>query len=635
MGLSNLTNLEALQTYNHSQLLDVIDELRAKGLGRYLSLPQLIVCGDQSSGKSSVLEAISGVPFPKKDKLCTRFATEVILRRNNNNNETLATVSIQPGQSRSETDRQNLKNFTHSLSDIAKLPEAIQQAKEAMGLGSQGSNAFSTDVLRLEVTSPRMPQLTIVDLPGLIHSENKIQTAQDVELVSELVKSYMAQKRSIILAVVSAKNDHANQIVLTKAREEDPLGQRTLGIITKPDTLHSGSESETAFIELANNTDIAFELGWHVIRNLDTNEILQENQDRDSVEREFFQNSNWRSLSQSKLGIESLRKRLSLVLFEQIIRELPQLMNEIEVNKIRCETDLNRLGRSRNTEEEQRLYLAELNQKMYDVCRAGCDGNYDDAFFQSADVYSKQVNYRRFRAIVQNENKNFATTLEDKGSKWLIMDKSLETKNQISQSDAISRVMNLLQNSRGRELPGTFNPLLISELFHEYSQPWSNLAKNHVHHVWLQATKFLEEILYNFTDNSVCEMYFQIILQPEMDSMLQEADQKLVSLLSALRSHATTYNHDFTANVSKRKNERRKESIQKCLEDILSIHGRITQDEAPLFAEQLIKEPELDMDRVAAEVLFDNMQAYYEVIPRIFFGCYFIDRYSGCQRALY
>ena len=84
--------LEYLRTHEQIKLLDVIDALRAEGLGEYTALPQLIVCGDQSSGKSSVLEAISGVPFPRKDTLCTRFATEVILRRATNEFITVSLV---------------------------------------------------------------------------------------------------------------------------------------------------------------------------------------------------------------------------------------------------------------------------------------------------------------------------------------------------------------------------------------------------------------------------------------------------------------------------------------------------------------------------------------------------------------
>ena len=81
VAVADPAKLEHLQTQEQIKLLDVIDALRAEGLSEYTALPQLIVCGDQSSGKSSVLEAISGVPFPRKDTLCTRFATEVILRR--------------------------------------------------------------------------------------------------------------------------------------------------------------------------------------------------------------------------------------------------------------------------------------------------------------------------------------------------------------------------------------------------------------------------------------------------------------------------------------------------------------------------------------------------------------------------
>lgn len=80
-SIQELHSMENLRTVEQIQLLDLVDSLRAEGLSEFTALPQLIVCGDQSSGKSSLLEAISGVPFPRKDNLCTRFATEVILRR--------------------------------------------------------------------------------------------------------------------------------------------------------------------------------------------------------------------------------------------------------------------------------------------------------------------------------------------------------------------------------------------------------------------------------------------------------------------------------------------------------------------------------------------------------------------------
>ena len=73
------TGLIRLHSKDHEEILNVIDQLRSEGISRYIGLPQLIVCGDQFSGKSSVLEAIAGLDWPRKDNLCTRFATELIL----------------------------------------------------------------------------------------------------------------------------------------------------------------------------------------------------------------------------------------------------------------------------------------------------------------------------------------------------------------------------------------------------------------------------------------------------------------------------------------------------------------------------------------------------------------------------
>jgi hypothetical protein len=98
----------------------------------------------------------------------------------------------------------------------------------------------------------------MVDLPALFLAGNKDQSTEDSELVKSLVLRYMRKLRSIILAVVSAKSDFALQQVTQHARAVDPKGDRTLGLITKPDTLDKGSDSERFFIELAQNKDFKF-----------------------------------------------------------------------------------------------------------------------------------------------------------------------------------------------------------------------------------------------------------------------------------------------------------------------------------------------------------------------------------------
>ncbi|EJP61422.1 interferon-induced GTP-binding protein Mx [Beauveria bassiana ARSEF 2860] len=161
--------------------------------------------------------------------------------------------------------------------------------------------------LRIEICGPDRPYLTIVDLPGLVHSKNKYQSASDISLIQRLVTRYMKQKRSIILAVVSAKNDYANQIVLKLARTADPDGMRTLGVITKPDTLNAGPELERSFLSLARNQEVTFRLGWHVLRNRDTERELWTLDERDADESYFLSSGAWASLAPECRGSTSLR----------------------------------------------------------------------------------------------------------------------------------------------------------------------------------------------------------------------------------------------------------------------------------------------------------------------------------------
>jgi hypothetical protein len=128
------TSLEELQTDDQRRILDTIAQVRKCGLDSILSLPQLVVCGDQSAGKSSVLEALTEIPFPRNDNLCTRFATEIILRRAPKNS---LTIKIIPDEQRPVAEQTTIKGFEESITNFDELPDVTDMAMKVMGQYSE------------------------------------------------------------------------------------------------------------------------------------------------------------------------------------------------------------------------------------------------------------------------------------------------------------------------------------------------------------------------------------------------------------------------------------------------------------------------------------------------------------------
>lgn len=607
--------LSKLSSPDQLELLNAIDRLRLQGISNYVSLPQIIVCGDQSSGKSSVLEALAGVPFPVKSNLCTRFPTELVLRRSP---YISANVSIKPDEGRSESERQTLGRFSEGLDGFEGLPSLIESAKLAMGISMHGK-AFSKDLLRVEISGPNYPHLTIVDLPGLIHSETKHQTASDVELVQEVVHSYMEEPRSIILAVVSAKNDFANQIVLKLARKADPAGNRTLGVITKPDTLTPGSGSESLFVSLARNQEFEFRLGWHVLKNLDSEKNPGSLLDRDASEAAFFSQGIWTNLPLTSKGVDRLRSRLNKVLLKQISSELPGLISEIDTKFKNCHDQLIKLGTPRTTEIEQRRYLLQVSQAFQALVKSAVDASYNDPFF--GDAKTTEGYHRRMRAVIQNLNEEFAKEISMSGHLRSIVPGRAIGSKQITQDKFLDHVEDLMRRTRGRELPGTVNPLIVTELFREQCRPWEGIADRHVEKVWDAASQFLGHIMTHLADDGTSKSLQQDVIQPAMKSLLTTLRAKTASLLNPhYGSHPITYNHYFTETLQKVRRDRL--GVKDPHEIVAKFFGQhqVSSNvyisgyyDLEKLAASLSQPTEADMNRYAAKEAMDCLEAYYKV----------------------
>jgi hypothetical protein len=231
-----------------------------------------------------------------------------------------------------------------------------------MGLTSVDplNSGFSDDVLKVEISGPEQPDLTLVDLPGLYSSHSKEQSEGGRLVVERLTEKYMKSSRSIILAVIGAKADYHIQTVLNVAERFDPKHERVLGIITQPDILEAGSDEEEDYIQYIKNEKVKLQLGWHVLRNRSFKTRNVSDDERDSQEMGFFEKGRWTSLSREQVGIESLKRRLSNILLTHVRRNLPGLIADIQERISQNEQALSKMGTSRTTLHEQRQFLSIL-----------------------------------------------------------------------------------------------------------------------------------------------------------------------------------------------------------------------------------------------------------------------------------
>lgn len=400
-----------LRSNEHLELLDAIDKLRRENISADISVPQIVVCGDQSSGKSSVLEAIARVRFPRGSRLTTRFPIEVVLR-----NAATQSVAVRLHPSPERHDHAQLTRIasfdpTGDASDPDQFEKIVEQAKDHLESLEKGGS-FWNDRLIAEISGPKQPHLTLVDLPGLIHNSK----ADDPETIKKITKTYLDDPRTIVLAVVHAMNDQANQQVLSLVEQTGSARTRAMGIITKPDLVPKNSDDELAVIEMARNNEVHLGLGWHVLRNVGHHEEQSVRDRRDELESAFFSTGAWSNIDAENVGISNLRKKLSKNLLLGIRRDLPKLVEEMQTELTRCTGSLDLLGESRESAGQQRAYFAKIVSQLQRLVEAGLDGRYSEAdskFFNGAE--GKQL-----RDTINGELREFAATLRDNGKTFHI-----------------------------------------------------------------------------------------------------------------------------------------------------------------------------------------------------------------------
>jgi len=387
-------------TLESTRSRELIDKLREHGLDKHVELPQVAIMGDTSSGKSSVLTALSGITFPSSSELTTRCPTQLVLSYAA---EFSGFVTLQRyGQNSAATIVKPTQIF--SKSEITDEIERLTKVLIAEG------QEISDDSIVIKVSGPEFPNLTLIDLPGLVHTVESEEKKSMIPRIRALVTRYLTQARTVILAVVPGNVDFHNSEILQLAESDgvDPDGNRTQAIITKLDLIDQGAEE--GVVDLLLNKKKVLKLGYHAVKcrgQKDLNDGVTIEKGIQNEELFFETSPSWNSkyVPDELKGIRNLREKLVLLLEEIILLELPNVIREIDVKLEECEGKLHQLGEPMCTESARRVYYSKCKDSYVDRTTSALKGTYDDSnFFREVSETSED---NRFRALVRKNEETF------------------------------------------------------------------------------------------------------------------------------------------------------------------------------------------------------------------------------------
>ncbi|XP_077149955.1 interferon-induced GTP-binding protein Mx2-like isoform X2 [Ranitomeya variabilis] len=331
--------------YKIRPCIDLIDSLRSLGVEKDLGLPAIAVIGDQSSGKSSVLEALSGVNLPRGSGIVTRCPLVLKLKKSKKDSPWKAKISYRD----QEVEPKN----------PGEVEKEIRKAQDYM---AGAGNGVSQELITLQVESPNVPDLTLLDLPGITRVALPNQPPDIGQQIKRMIRKYIERQETINLAVVPSNVDIATTEALEMAREVDPSGERTLGILTKPDLVDKGSEPDV--VSVVRNLVYTLKKGYMIVKCRGQSEIQNNTSLETALQNEqiFFEDhEHFRVLlEEGRATIPLLAEKLTVELVEHISRTIPSLESQIKTKLQEVEKKVKMIGAGvPETETEKLLFLIE------------------------------------------------------------------------------------------------------------------------------------------------------------------------------------------------------------------------------------------------------------------------------------
>lgn len=387
--LGGLNSVEALRIANTLEGLFGNAQLQGSSLRCTPEVPRLVVVGTQSSGKSSLLNGIMGADLlPQAEHMCTRAPLNLQLIRHLPEGEMHAEFGVTTNGTWQVQQSVPLTCPDPSAAELAQIRDAIE-AQTAARAGHQ--KGVSHEPIFMRIYSPHVPNLSLVDLPGLTMTALTDQgQPRDIKMqVRQMITKYIEQERTIILMVCPARMDLEADPALELVKEFDPTGSRTIGVLTKVDLMNDGTDVRKYLLGEV-PADLQLQLGYFAIRNRTPAETGKHGGTAISVREGFATEDAYfskhpvygaqRALLQERLTTPTLTRFLSKVLLEHLKRHMPSIVSEVAQLLEATERRLGSMGQAVPSDEGSRVgmvqalvagfcrdYVGSLTEKRADV----------------------------------------------------------------------------------------------------------------------------------------------------------------------------------------------------------------------------------------------------------------------------
>lgn len=334
----------------HEQLgrkLEILEEIREDAQAVGIDLPGVVVCGAQSSGKSSVLESITGINFPRGENLCTRCPAVVQMVVREYQKVPLVKVSL--SSNFSDAQESNLEG-------VAEMIRGISQ--------KIAGNGITEKPIYMKIIRNSGPEMTFIDLPGITHV-NPEGLEEDVhELTAGMVDRYVSNGHMINLVVIPASDDFGNAEALKIAMQHDPDGVRTLGVISKIDNVPKDSDIVKK-IKMQRSNDVKLAMGFVALKNRSPAEAAANmtTEELYSIEQRMHRTHPiLKDIPDDKYGHGMLVDKVVGIQSRQVDKRFPEILRELRAKKSEAEAALKQLSQHCETVGERRgLFTRSVN----------------------------------------------------------------------------------------------------------------------------------------------------------------------------------------------------------------------------------------------------------------------------------